>query len=490
MSKRRLIYYSDARHYHMYCYESPIRLEEMWAPIDEVAGTGVDTFVWGLGLGPVMFHNTQVGEIWGTRFEKLGNVPDWRTYESIMSLIERGLDPVDVMVDRAHAQGMEFFGSLRLTHSSDPKAVDAMHNWQFKIDHPEWCLRGPGKYAFNWVNPEVRAERFALIEETVNRYDIDGLEIDWAFDPSFFEPDEVEENRHILTEYMEDARRVVDKAGERRGRPLSLGARLLATQSSNLRVGINVAEWLQKGLLDFAIPNVYAHLPIDADYPFEWLVDLARPAGCQVYPVVSSKLESSLPTSPYAGIEHYRAAAANSWGKGADGLYIAWFNWPPGDEERAILTEIADPDLLEEKPRTYTLPRRSEQMDLYGYEAQIPMPLTVGLDAPGQTIGLSVSDDPQRCDARLRLRLSQATSHDAMTVSLTGRPLPNESCARTSHRYEYSWLEFPLARGTLQNGRNEVGVALHSRPHNLASQVVVEGVELKVEYPRPKASSF
>ena len=63
MSDRRLIYYSDARHYHMYCYDPPMRIEDARAPVDEIAGTGIDTFVYGFGLGPNVFHLTEVGEI-------------------------------------------------------------------------------------------------------------------------------------------------------------------------------------------------------------------------------------------------------------------------------------------------------------------------------------------------------------------------------------------------------------------------------------------
>ena len=69
MSDRRLIFYNDARHSHMYCYEPPMRPEDAWAPVDEVAGTGVDTFAYGLGLGPSMFHDTKVGEVMGSHLD-------------------------------------------------------------------------------------------------------------------------------------------------------------------------------------------------------------------------------------------------------------------------------------------------------------------------------------------------------------------------------------------------------------------------------------
>ena len=69
------------------------------------------------------------------------------------------------------------YATLDQNSGASPDDVDNYFNRQFKIDHPEWCLKGRGKYAFDFAYPEVRAERFAVAEETVNRYDIDGLEI-------------------------------------------------------------------------------------------------------------------------------------------------------------------------------------------------------------------------------------------------------------------------------------------------------------------------
>ena len=44
MRRRRTIYHNDARHSYLWHFEPPMRLEDAWIPIDEVAGTAVDTF--------------------------------------------------------------------------------------------------------------------------------------------------------------------------------------------------------------------------------------------------------------------------------------------------------------------------------------------------------------------------------------------------------------------------------------------------------------
>ncbi len=513
MSKRRLVFYNDSRHFHLYCYDPPMRLQDAWAPVDEVAGTGVDTLVYGFGAGPTMFHNTEVGEIWGTRLVEAGNafsqaepsnlwaLSSWRAYENLRSLREQGLDILTLLVERAHAKGLEFFGSLRMSHTADPKDTDTAHTWQFRIDHPEWCLKGHGKHAFNWVHPEVGAERLALIEEAVNRYDVDGFEVDWVFCPCFFEDGEAGQNAHVLTEFMREVRRVVVKAAQRRGRPIALGVRVLPTLSGNLAEGLDVPAWVKEGLLDFVAPVLYGPRRMDVDFPFEWLVDLTQPTACEVYPALQDQVRSVTTSGLWqqnrhikdhpATLEHYRAGAAAYWSKGTDAIYLPWFNWPVGAEERQVLCEIHDPDLLTEKPKHYWTRIHEEETAAHGYAAQLPVTLTTGLDAPGQTVRLFVADDPQRAEARLRLQLTGSVGHDVMTISLNGTALRSETCKRTNHGGGgniYACLEYPLPRGALRKGANEVAVAVHSRPRNLTAQVVLESVELLVTYPGPRAN--
>ncbi len=507
---RRLLFYNDARHHHIYNSEPPMSLEQARLPVDEIAGTSVDTLVYGFGPGPTMFHLTRVGEIFGERLETFtdiagvhrGTVVAWRAYENIMSLKRQGFDLLKVLIDRSHEKGIEFYASIRQSHPADPSDVNNYFNWQFRIDHPEWCLKGEGEHAFNWIHPEVRAERLAIIEETVNRYDIVGLEIDWCFWPFFFEDSEVEQNSAILTVHMRRIREIVERAAEKRGRQIVLGARVLPVLSGNQRVGVDVSTWIKEGLLDFVVPLYYVAPQIDTDYPFDWLVDLARGTRCRVYPALWDRVgrppeEDTEPVGQQqAAASHYYAGAAAYWDKGADGLYLPRFRWPIGPRERGLLSEISQVDLLKGKPKHYVVRGHHEGSAGYGYRAQLPLILTPGLDAPGQTVTLFIADNARGQSVTLRVRLHYTTSHDLLTVSLNGQRLPKESSRRTSHGYSpteapngrglgygipHSWLEYPVPSGLLRKGRNQVGIALHSRPSNLAGEIVVGGVELIVQ---------
>ena len=188
----------------------------------------------------------------------------------------------------------------------------------------------------------------------------------------------------------------------------------------------------------------------------------------------------------YAGVEYYRAAAAAYWSRGADALYIPWFPWPIGPEQRQILSEIGDPDVLFEKQKRYYMAPRQVQCVKFGYNAPLPVQLDVGTDARPATVGLSVVKDSTDANATLTLKLGESTSHDEMTFHLNGKELALDDAIYTTYGYDYSTLEFCLDWDALVNGMNELSVALLSRPANLSSAVTLEGVEIAVRYVTPK----
>ncbi|MDP7634221.1 MAG: hypothetical protein QF402_14850, partial [Candidatus Latescibacteria bacterium] len=113
MKRARSIYFNDARHYYLFVHEPPMRLEDAWGPVDEVAGTGVDTFVYGVSRDDGLFYPSRVGKRFGEG-EDLIQAAYWRVWHNMQSLIDGGLDPLTVLIDRAHEKGMEFIASQRM----------------------------------------------------------------------------------------------------------------------------------------------------------------------------------------------------------------------------------------------------------------------------------------------------------------------------------------------------------------------------------------
>lgn len=486
MRRRRTIYHNDARHSYLWFYEPPMRLEDAWAPVDEVAGTAVDTFSYCVERGDGAFYPTKVGKMFSVEDGKALSRSNfqWRAAACMLSLMERGIDPLQLLIDRARQHGMDFFADLRL------QRLGGMY--------PDLELEngGPG-----WADERVRELKIQTLRELAFDYPVDGLELDFtaAFGDraSFFFPDGgTPNNVDTMTEWV---RRAAEMARSRPGSPCAIGARIFPTEQGNLDQGLDVRAWLREGLLDFVVPVAYIYTVLDPDMPFEWVVEPAHDAGASVYGFLQHHLQDEIigaNTRIYPNIEHFRAAAANYWEHGVDGLYTWMMDWPLGDAERNVLAMLGSPELLRERDKHYVVARKYERAARVGYEHRIPHELRPPFPTPAHAIPFTIADDAQEDGSRissvvLRLYLSNVVSADRFTVTLNGRSLADETCQRVWKKgrdgYPYSnprnhWLEFDLARVLPRKGKNLLEISLESRPDGLTGSVTIEEVEVEVRY--------
>jgi len=334
----------------------------------------------------------------------------------------------------------------------------------------------------DFSHQEVRQERFAWLEELAG-YPVEGIEMDFAFTPFYFKPEEIKTHAPVMTEFVRSISKMVRAKGKNR----IVGARVFPTESMNLSLGLDVRAWLSEKLVDYVAPLFYGFFALDPNMPFESLVEAAHMSGGEIYPILQPYFlrheDSATPAM-------FRAAIANYWAKGADGL-IAWFlHWPPGEAERSILTDIGDPDVVREKDKHYVLPPRQQDAAALGYDQPLPLQLEKANPNVSAQIPFYVADDPgssRVARVRLRLKILNLVTADRFKVKLNGRDLSSEALRRTSHRYEFQWLEYTLVRVRPERGPNNLTVSLESRPEGLEGGVTVDLVELLVEYDHPHA---
>ena len=184
--KKRTIYYNDARHYYLYVFEPPMKLYEARWPVDEVAGTTVDTFIYGVERGDGLFYPSKIGMLFGADKKPFTLAAYWRAWENMQSLIARGFDPLQILIDRAHDKGMDFFASLRMASYGGMKPA-------FKTDEGGQGL----------AHKEVRDHQFAVLQELAHRYNVEGIELDFAAAPGgsshFLRPEDAQEHTPMRT---------------------------------------------------------------------------------------------------------------------------------------------------------------------------------------------------------------------------------------------------------------------------------------------------
>ena len=473
--KPRTIYFNDARHYYLFVFEPPMKLVDAWRPIDEVAGTAVDTFIYGVERGDGLFYPSKVGMQFGEDKRPFTYGVYWRVWQNMQSLTDRGLDPLKVLIDRAHSKDMEFFASLRMSSYGRMKP-------EFKV--PE----GRGM-----AHREVRDHQFKVLEELATAYDIEGVELDFAAAPGgmpmILRKEDAREFTPVMTDYV---KKISQMVSGRPGRAGQIGARIYPTEAMNLAQGLDVRAWLKQRLVDFVVPMFYLDFTLDPDMPIDWLVDAAHEADVSVYgmlmPYVANEATGS-PVTVHATPEQMRAAAANNWNRGVDGLYTWFMRWPLGDAERRTLTELGDRELIQEADKHYILRRRSQQASEMGYDAHLPIDIKSADPDKRYTVPFSISDNIERSKDRirrvgLRIRIDNLVSGDRLTVRLNGESLANETCLRdfVDTPYQGQWLEFELKATRPRMGQNALEVSLDGRPDGLEGGVSIQNVEVLVEY--------
>ena len=477
MRQRRTFYYNDARHYYLFIFEPPMQLEDAWLAIDEVAGTAVDSFVYGVERGDGLFYPSKVGMRFGADIQPFEEVAYWRIWYNMQSLIDRGLDPLALLIDRAHDKGMDFFASVRMASygGMDPA-----------LKVPE----GRGL-----AHQEVRDHQFAVLEELVGDYSTDGIELDFTASPGgaphFLKSEDAEEYTPVLTDYM---RRIAAMTRSSSGGKKLVGARVYPTEEINRSRGLDVRQWLEEGLVDYVVGLLYIDFKLDPDMPIDWLIEAAHAADISVYGMLQPYVRdenSGSPDQVYASAAATRAAAANYWSKGVDGLYTWFLRWPLADAGRRTLSEIGDPALVAEASKCYVQRRRSDAAVEMGYEAHLPLAIPAADPQVRHALPFYIADDIEGAGARirqvqLRLRIRQTVSADRLTILLNGKSLEGELCRRRyGHEfgpYDAQWLEFELEGVRPRQGGNLLEISLDSRPVGLAGGISLEEMEIYLEY--------
>ena len=108
-SPPRLIYYSDAHHFHAKRVDPPLSLHKMRWPTDELSGTGVDLLAFGLGFGDVYFHQTRVGRVIGQEQEVWDQFINWRIMRMVRDAAAMGTDQLREVVRHGREAGIRVF---------------------------------------------------------------------------------------------------------------------------------------------------------------------------------------------------------------------------------------------------------------------------------------------------------------------------------------------------------------------------------------------
>jgi hypothetical protein len=130
-------------------------------------------------------------------------------------------------------------------------------NETFWWTHPElWVSPGGedrGSRYFDYAKKGVRDHAMALVREILERWDVDGLELDWMREIYCLGRERAKRDSHYLTSFMRDVATEVAAASRRRGHPILLAVRLSSSLANAVEFGFDVRTLAKEGIVDVVI---------------------------------------------------------------------------------------------------------------------------------------------------------------------------------------------------------------------------------------------
>ena len=413
----RFIYNDDSASLNV--IQPPISPDRIHLAVDHLAESQVDCLCWKVYRRFTAGWDSKVCETEHEMYFAKQTDPGHKANHMRYDLYRQGIDYLPILIEETRKRGIQFFPSFRMNdchHRSRPG--DAAQFWK---DHQDWrlweILDGRTYYnaALDYSYSEVRERIFAAIEEFTNKYDVDGIELDFCRNPHTFQPSEAWEKREILTDFIRRFRNMTEDVATRRGRPVTLLVRIPFSDEKRQRAGMDVHRWIEDKLLDIL---VMSHLKNNYDLTIEPWQALCRENDIHFYPSLEAGPCDNAPAhnhvvreTPDEVVRRQRAAAQNILAQHPDGIYM--FNYPcllfgssVGENEfkllNGVLSQIGEPETLRGTAKQYVFWQN--------------LPLTIESTRPPQfyqTVTFHVSDpDLERNDTNVCLRFRQVAERN------------------------------------------------------------------------------
>ncbi len=436
---RRIIYNDDG------CHGTPGTTAEDWLAcrVRQVVGTQVDAISYCTGGGGVFWaHQPKVGEALGAWVEEGDDPYVKQMRDTLVAMNKLGTDPLSAVIDYGHKNHMEVFWSYRMNNPECSFAPWARS--RKKRDNPA-CIMGVAadwkKYPLtdprawwtlsDYENPEVRDDIVRMVEDICQRYDVDGIELDFIRHPLFFRPNlegKPVQPQHVamMTDMVRKIRAVTEQQSLRRGRPILVLVRAPLSVQSCLDIGLDIRAYLEQDLIDILIAGQdYIQMAVASS--LKDMVDLAHQYQVPAYALL-------VPPKPY---DRYRydnrawwAAAMNRWHWGADGIYL--FNLFPSEPDERF-SQLGSVETLKGRDKIYAIDNPAQESVLGTFKLVMVgpnrLPITLVPDQPA-TAKLPVGEDilanappGKQASALLRLRVAGMAQGDAFQLTFNGHPL-------------------------------------------------------------------
>ncbi len=199
----------------------------------------VNSYLWE-GLTPEDYKGKRIGDV--------------RSVKYVKDSIENEYEALRVQTEACHMQGAEMHFSIRanLYFQSDSKYMkgnDAL-NGRWWFEHPECRLPGQAKLDFG--KREVRDYYLSVFRDVLERFDVDGINLDLTRWPSI-----LDKNYHtseLWIDYLKELRALTDEFSEKKNKKIKLSLLIVEYYHSGCSLEDQLIDYdaiVQSNTLDF-----------------------------------------------------------------------------------------------------------------------------------------------------------------------------------------------------------------------------------------------
>ena len=487
-------------------FRNPLTPEIMWDEmIEPHVGSAIDGFIWSSGAYTYNFE-TEIGER-----------SDSRSPGNLEQFIEKHGGPLAVIPKLCRKAGMDFFPSFRMNQHYDSDMTDKL-----RLEHPEYLInRGkePLKGSMEWgigrgldfSFEEVRKMKADVILETIERFDVDGVELDFMRHPGYFKVEQAISNAYLITDMVKYIRDGMDKLGEINNKKYDLIVRVPASFSASLGIGLDVETWIEEDLVDIVVAGG-GFIPFDS--PIHEFVQKASSKNIHIF----GCLEGLRPAVDQLTL---RAIAANYWNQGIDGIHLFNLYSMSASWKQNELKELSSPDKLKHLDKRYERDRSYSRFGTASHlhmsfrngipKTQLPLAIETTLTNQTADVEINVADDIEDAisknilaDCELEL-LFDGFNDDEISVSINNRNLNWDDAITDPNGWDFvhykvdtNWNYYPsqldkkndegyCAKWTLnseliKSGINTIQIKMIKPDSSRIDSLILNNVRLSIKY--------
>lgn len=301
-----------------------------------------------------------------------------------------------VFIDTLREIGIHPWISIRMNDIHEAGAEESILHSEFfrknrhlnRVSHRKPA--GYYDYALDYLFPEVREYYLTVIEDALSHFDMYGIELDFMREIYSIGVGREYEGIAVINAFMRDVYALVKEAEKRLGHPIKIAVRLPDTPEKALRLGFDVFDWIDAGIIDHITvtprwSSTDNHMPIDLWKKILRGTGVTLAAGQEILIDAYNRRGRKYLANTY---ETAIATACAHHFQGADAIYLFnymdeldrqnSFSFCADDTYRQFLCTAGDYDLCAAEKRRHVITYDDVSAIGVPTQKQLPKPLSEG----------------------------------------------------------------------------------------------------------------